>query len=129
LNFPALFSNQWRQNKNNNKSCQNLKLWKELWNLKKLELKLSDKMAGKRTKRRILDDDDDDDEDLFSRPSQKNVKSVKKSTQNRHKIIAEMIEGLPKSCEFINILTTSGLNLDDSRDIEEQHVLHCEQVR
>ena len=71
----------------------------------------------KRPRRSLLDSDDEESEDLFGDPPP-HPKVARSQT----------IEGLSPKSEFLSSLTSSGLELDASRDFEVPHSLECEQA-
>ena len=82
----------------------------------------------RRGKRTIMDSEEDDTEDLFPTSQKPQETSIRRSIGEAAKRQTTEIEGLPKTCELMTVLSSSGLILDETRDIETFHKLDCEQV-
>ena len=76
-----------------------------------------------------MDSEEDDTEDLFPTSQKPQETSIRRSIGSAAtKRQTTEIEGLPKTCELMTVLSSSGLILDETRDIETLHQLDCEQV-
>ena len=75
-----------------------------------------------------MDSEEDDTEDLFPTSQKPQETSIRRSIGEAAKRQTTEIEGLPKTCELMTVLSSSGLILDETRDIEALHKLDCEQV-
>ena len=75
-----------------------------------------------------MDSEEDDTEDLFPTSQKPQETSIRRSIGEAAKRQTTEIEGLPKTCELMTVLSSSGLILDETRDIETLHKLDCEQV-